>query len=799
MATVKNTIRLQDKMTPVLRTIIKSMNSTMTAMAGVDKVGNTAFKRMQKDIQAAEAALEQFNSEASEIPSQANKGAAAFTKMKNPLVTAAALIYTVKNALAGIGSVTNIVDEFTLTTARLNLMNDNLQTTGELQDMIFASAKRSRAEYDATASSVAKMGLLAGDAFNNTKEIVAFSELMNKSFKIGGASIQEQTSGMYQLTQAMAAGKLQGDEFRSIMENAPLLADAIAKYTGKSKGELKQMSSDGAITAEIIKGAMFAAATDINSKFETIPMTFGDAMVNIKNQGLQAFQPVIQKLNELANSEGFKQFTQGVIDGLQRAADWALKFIDNMQKIISWVQQNWPLVQSIIVGALSAIAVAYAGARIAALLYAFAQGAVNMELLILNARLLAVAGLVAAAVILWNNFGIAGKILAIILGVLAGVILVATIAQYAFNTSLWACPLVWIIALIIAVIAIIVVLVLWILDLWKTNMDFKYGVIAIWNSILKFFDMVGAFFMDCWYGIQNGLGYLVIGFAYAKFGILKAWNAVLNFFDKVPIFFMKIGNGIANIFGNLKVDVLTIMQSMINGAIDIINNLIAAVNKIPGVSIDPIKQVTFATTAAAEEEAARQQRDANVAEAENNAAAKAAERDKGLQDELDATIAEQEAARAERAAKSAENWANVENKAAERAAKAEQDRAKDEANLAAQKAKAEAEKKKTEEKNNPMTAEPDWEALAASAASAGNPTINGGTLDKIKGDVKITDEDIKLLKDVAATEFVNKYTTLRPEMKVSFGDVKETADVGQIMAVIEDMVEEAYASSLVNA
>lgn len=796
MATVKNTIKLQDKMTPVLRTIIKSMNSTMTAMAGVDKVGNTAFKRMQKDIQAAEAALNQFNSEASEIPSQANKGAAAFTKMKNPLVTAAALIYTIKNALAGIGSVTNIVDEFTLITARLNLMNDNLQTTGELQDMIFASAKRSRAEYAATASSVAKMGLLAGDAFKNTQEIVAFSELMNKSFKIGGASIQEQTAGMYQLTQAMAAGKLQGDEFRSIMENAPLLADAIAKYTGKSKGELKEMSSEGAITADIIKGAMFAAATDINDKFSSLPMTFGDAMVNIKNQGLQAFQPVIQKLNEIANSEGFQKFTQGIIDGLQHAADWALKFIDNMQKVFSWVQQNWPLVQSIIVGALSAIAVAYAGARIAALLYAFAQGAVNIELLILNARLLAVAGLVAAAVILWNNWGVAGKILAIILGVLAGVILVATIAQYAFNTSLWACPLVWIIALIIAVIAIIVVLVLWILDLWKTNMDFKYGVIAIWNSILKFFDMVGAFFMDCWYGIQNGLGYLVIGFAYAKFGILKAWNAVLNFFDKVPIFFMKIGNEIANIFGNLKVDVLTIMQSMINGAIDIINNLIAAVNKIPGVSIDPIKQVTFATTAAAEEEAARQQHDANVAEAEQNAAAKAAERDKGLQDELDATIAEQEAARAERAAQSAANWANVESKAAERAAKAEQDRAKDEANLAAQKAKAEAEKKKTEEKNNPMTAEPDWEALSQ---SAGNPTINGGTLDKIKGDVKITDEDIKLLKDVAATEFVNKYTTLRPEMKVSFGDVKETADVAQIMAVIEDMVEEAYASSLVNA
>jgi tape measure domain-containing protein len=712
MATVKNTIRLQDKMTPVLRSIIKAMNSTMTAMAGVDRVGNTAFQRMQRDIRNAEAALNQFNSEASEIPTQANKGAAAFTKMKNPLVTAAALIYTIKNALAAVGNVTGIVDEFTLTTARLNLMNDGLQTTSELQDAIFESAKRSRAEYAATASSVAKMGLLAGDAFKNTKEIVAFSELMNKSFKIGGASIQEQTAGMYQLTQAMAAGKLQGDEFRSIMENAPLLADAIAKYTGKTKGELKKMSAEGTITADIIKGAMFAAATDINDKFSSLPMTFGDAMVNIKNEGLQAFQPVIEKLNKLVNSEGFKQFSADVVAAMQKAAQWVSQFIDDMQRAVGWVQQNWPLVQSIVVGALTGIAVAYAGARVAALLYAFAQGAVNIELLILNARLLAVGALIAGAVILWNNWGVAGKILAIILGVLAGVILVATVAQWAFNASLWACPLVWIIALVIAVIAIIVVLVLWILDLWKTNMDFKYGILGI-------------------------------------------WNAILNFFDQVPIFFMGVGYGIADAFSYAKVTVLNILQAMANGVIDIINGVIDTLNLIPGVSIEKLNHMTFATEAALDEEAKRQARADDYQAAKDAAAAKAAERE-------------------------AELAAN---------------RAEDEANLAAQKAKAEADKAKAEESNNPANAEPDWQALAA---SAGNPTLNGGTLDKVKGDVSITDEDIKLLKDVAATEFINRYTTLRPELTVTFGDVRETADVGQIMTVIEDMVEEAYAASLVN-
>lgn len=713
MATVKNTIALQDKMTPVLRSIIKSMNSTVTAMAGVDKVGNTAFKKMQADIKNAEAALEKFNSESNEIPANANRGAAAFTKLKNPLVTAAALIYTIKNALSAVGTVTDIADNFTLTTARLNLMNDGLQTTAELQDMIFASANRSRAAYSDTAAAVGKMGLLAGEAFNNTAEIVAFSELMNKSFKIGGASIQEQTAGMYQLTQAMAAGKLQGDEFRSIMENAPMLAQAIADFTGKSKGELKEMSSQGLITADIIKGAMFAASADINTKFGQIPMTFGDAMTNIKNQSLQAFQPVLEKLNEIANSPKFQEFSNNVVEAIQKAADWMLKFIDTMGQVFEWVQANWPVIKDVIVGALVGIAAAMGAARLAALLYAIAQGMVNTELLLMNLRLALVAGLIAGAVILWNQWGVAGKILAIILGVLAGVILVATIAQYAFNTALWACPLVWIVALIIAVIAIIVVLVLWIIDLWKTNMDFKYGVIKIWNSIL-------------------------------------------NFFDQVPIFFQMVGYGIANAFDWAKVQVLTIVQNMANGVIGIINNLIALLNKIPGVAIEPIEALSFAATAAAEAEANKQSRADSLQASKDAAAAKAAQRDADM--------------------------------AANRAA--------DEANLAAQKAAAEAQQQQEETgAAGAAGAEPDWAALAE---SAGNPTLAGGKIDKVGGEVNISDDDIKLLKDVAATEFINKYTTLRPEMKVTFGDIRETADVGQIMTVIEDMVEEAYASSLVN-
>lgn len=186
-------------------------------------------------------------------------------------------------------AIPQIGDAYTLTQARLGLITAEGENVADVNEKIYQSAQRAKSAYIDTASSVSKLGLLAGDAFANTDEIINFAELMNKSFKVGGASIEEQTAGMYQLTQAMAAGKLQGDEFRSIMENAPMLAQAISDFTGKSKGELKELSSEGLITADVIKGALFAASDDINSKFEEIPDTWGSTMQQIENQFYMAF------------------------------------------------------------------------------------------------------------------------------------------------------------------------------------------------------------------------------------------------------------------------------------------------------------------------------------------------------------------------------------------------------------------------------------------------------------------------------------------------------------------------------
>lgn len=715
MATVKNTIKLQDKMTPVLRSIIKALNTTVSTMAGVDKVSNKAFDKMKQDVRQAQAALEQFNNSADDVPKKAEKGAAAFAKWKNPLVTASALIYTIKNTLSGLSSGIKFVDDFTMSYTRLGLVNDQfnngLYTSATLQDKILRSANRSRAEYSAVANSVGKLGLLARDAFKNQDEIIAFTEILNKAFKVGGTGAQEASSAMYQLTQAMGSGKLQGDEFRSIMENAPMLADAIAKYMGKTKGKLKELAAEGLITADIVKGALFQAAGDIEEKFQKLPKTWGDVGTVIKNTSTEMFQPVIEKIASIANSPQFEAFQSKIIAFIQQVADWALQAIDFIGQVASWVGQY----KDIIVGAIYAIISAVLAYKIIALATAIQTG---IAWAMANWPLLLMIAIIAGVVFAWNTLGNAGKVLVAIIGAIIAIVTIWIVVQKILNGVLIANPIGLIIMAIGLLIGIIIAVILWITDLWQTNMDFKYGVIKIWNDIL-------------------------------------------GFFDKIPLFFMKIGYGIADAFSYAKVGTLQIMENMANGVIDIINDLIGLLNKIPGVSIDPLNHLSFAAAAAAKEEAKRQARDNKLAAKEADIAAKAAERD----------------------------------------AKMAADRAKDEAALAEKRAKAEAEKQaqaKREQDLYGMNDPFDWNNLNKNMNK--NMNITGGKLDsvgKINDEVEITDEDLKYLKDVAATEFVNKYTTLRPEMTVQFGDVRETADVNKILEVIEEMVEEAYASALV--
>lgn len=232
---------------------------------------------------------------------------------------------------------TELSDKYALIKSRINLINDGTQSTAEIMDKVYASAERTRGSYLDMAGAVGKLGILAKDAFSSNDETIAFVEQMNKQFKIGGASIEEQTSAMYQLTQAMAAGKLQGDEFRSIMENAPLLAQAISQEMGLPMGQLKEMSSQGLITADVIKNAMFNSADETNAKFAELPMTFAEVGNSIQNQAIQAFQPVLESLTQMTAGSEFKEALNGIGVVFQGLAAVARVAISGISGAFSWV------------------------------------------------------------------------------------------------------------------------------------------------------------------------------------------------------------------------------------------------------------------------------------------------------------------------------------------------------------------------------------------------------------------------------------------------------------------------------
>jgi tape measure domain-containing protein len=357
---------------------------------------STADKIISKTDQAtskilnASGATDKFNQKLEATGMSAGKANSGIGK----LISATALYL-------GALKVASISDEYTNTNARLGLITDSQKEQLDLQKQIFAAADRSKGSYGAMAGAISKMGITAGEAFGSNSELIAFTELIQKGFKVGGASATEQSSAMLQLTQAMGAGKLQGDEFRSIMENAPMIADAIAKYTGKSKGELKQMSADGVITSDIIKNAMFMAADNINAKFKTMPYTWADIWNKVKNGGTKAFGPLITRINEMINSEKFDRFIDNVVVGLNIAAGAADKALDGMIGIYDYVSSNWSRIAPIIEG----VTVAWLAYKSVLLLVNAAQWALNFASMLnpISLSIMLVAVLAGAFVLLWEK------------------------------------------------------------------------------------------------------------------------------------------------------------------------------------------------------------------------------------------------------------------------------------------------------------------------------------------------------------------------------------------------------------
>ncbi len=367
MATVQSTLALQDRMSNTLRVVTKAMNSTLTAMRAVKGVKlGPEFTKAAGDIKLAERALEQMDNEMNSFSTKSQSSMSNFSSSVKKATSSAAEGFTVMKGVA-VNAINQIVnagqkmvsdfisfgDNIINIQSRLGNIASESMNVAQMQEQIFYAAQRSRGAYQDMANSVAKLGLLAKESFKDQSEIISFTELMQKTFKISGAATQERTSAMYQLSQAMAAGKLQGDEFRSIMENAPMLADAIAKYTGVSKGALKEMSSDGVITADIIKNSLFTAADEIESKFANMAVTFEDNSTRIKNSFSYAFSGAAIEFNQFA-SDIVNQGLQWIIENID-AVVTALIILSAIVVVVatiwlvSWMIANWPLMLIIMI------------------------------------------------------------------------------------------------------------------------------------------------------------------------------------------------------------------------------------------------------------------------------------------------------------------------------------------------------------------------------------------------------------------------------------------------------------------
>lgn len=286
---------------------------------------------------------------------QAKRAVDQFTKSQKVAATASnTLTNSIRGlvgaylSLRGVQSVLNMSDTLASTRARIDMMNDGLQTTEELNQMIYESAQRSRGSYAETAAFVAKLGNLAGSAFDSSAEIVAFAEQINKQMVLSGTTTQEAQAAILQLTQGLSSGALRGEELNSVLEQTPMIAKTIADYMGVTTGEMRELASEGKVTAEVVKNAMFDAAKKTNTKFEDMPMTWGQAWSQIKNTALMSIQDMSDALSEFINSDTGAQMIKHVISGFELLGRIGSKTVSVLTRGAQWISDNWTAVSSVL-------------------------------------------------------------------------------------------------------------------------------------------------------------------------------------------------------------------------------------------------------------------------------------------------------------------------------------------------------------------------------------------------------------------------------------------------------------------
>lgn len=324
MGTIAGSIKLTDGMSPVLKSMLNSMNLMVSTFDKIDSASSKCIDT--KSLAAAKNELARAGAAYSQIGKNINEATANQAKFNSSVASGSGnvdgLMSKVKGlaitigAVLGGGKMLEMSDAYTNTISRLNLMNDGLQTTDQLQNDILASANRARAEYQSMGDMVGKLGIMAGGAFESSEQIVYFAELLQKNYKIAGTSASEAASATQQLTQALASGVLRGDELNSVMENAPTVIQAIEKYLGVDIAQIRKLAEAGELTADVVTKAMFASAQDTEAAFAALKPTFSDVWVVFKNKAGEAWESVNRNLNKVANSQGVTIFLDNVVKGI---------------------------------------------------------------------------------------------------------------------------------------------------------------------------------------------------------------------------------------------------------------------------------------------------------------------------------------------------------------------------------------------------------------------------------------------------------------------------------------------------
>lgn len=365
-----------------LNSAIQEQNNLNQAMQNMDvSQANASYLRLSQAVSSTETYIRDNVNEQGQFNQKIQEGTQQANGLTNMIKGAVAAYVSVQS----VGKALNISDELTQTIARLNLMNDGAQTTQELFDKIYLSAQSTHSPLMETANAIAKMGNNAGAAFSSNDELIAFMEQVNKQFVIGGASATEQSNAMMQLSQAMASGALRGDELNSILDAAPGIARTIEESMGWAEGSIKSYAEKGEVTAEVVKSSLLNMADETNAAYESMPITFSQAMTDFVSSAQRAFQPVLQRLNDIANSEAFQTFVNGAIEALATLSNIVLNIFDFVGTVGNFIADNWSVISPIVYGIAAALAVYYGWQ----LLCAAASGIMHIAQLALNAVMMA--------------------------------------------------------------------------------------------------------------------------------------------------------------------------------------------------------------------------------------------------------------------------------------------------------------------------------------------------------------------------------------------------------------------------